>query len=105
MVEDEVLHLQRGAHDDIFRDTLYAPPRAAGLDGGAELRAPMNGRIIAVFAETGDRVEKGQRVAVLEAMTMQHEIQASVAGKLASVAVKAGDQVATRQVLAQVVED
>ncbi|MDX2202085.1 MAG: acetyl-CoA carboxylase biotin carboxylase subunit [Hyphomicrobiaceae bacterium] len=99
------LHLERAAHDHVFRDTLYAPPSTTAGDAGGELRAPMNGRIVAVLAETGDRVEKGQRIVVLEAMKMQHEIQATVAGKLAAIAVRTGDQVATRQVLAQVVAD
>jgi geranyl-CoA carboxylase alpha subunit len=97
-----ILHVQRAGHDFAFRDTTYAPPSASAQAAGGELRAPMNGRIVAVLAEVGDRVEKGQRIVVLEAMKMQHEIVASIAGTLEAVAVRTGDQVATRQVLAQV---
>jgi len=62
--------------------------------------APMNGAIIAVFAKPGDRVSRGQRVLVLEAMKMQHEISAERDGTVGEILVKPGDQVATRQVLA-----
>ncbi|RTL72790.1 MAG: acetyl-CoA carboxylase biotin carboxylase subunit [Hyphomicrobiales bacterium] len=96
------LHLQRAGQDFVFRDATYAPPTASAQATGGELRAPMNGRIVAVLAEVGDRVEKGQRIVVLEAMKMQHEIVASIAGTLEAVAVRTGDQVATRQVLAEI---
>ena len=59
----------------------------------------MNGAIIAVFAKPGDRVSRGQRVLVLEAMKMQHEISAERDGAIDKVLVKPGDQVATRQLL------
>ena len=64
----------------------------------------MNGRLVAVLAKPGDAVRKGQRVVVLEAMKMQHEIAATRDGVIASVAVKEGDQVATRAVLAALVD-
>jgi geranyl-CoA carboxylase alpha subunit len=62
--------------------------------------APMNGAIVAVFAKPGDRVSRGQRIVVLEAMKMQHEIIAERDGTVGEVLVRPGDQVATRQVLA-----
>jgi DNA polymerase-3 subunit alpha len=49
------------------------------------------------FLLVGDSVAKGQRLVVLEAMKMQHELTAPAAGRLAEVAVQPGDQVATRQ--------
>ena len=60
----------------------------------------MNGRIVAVLAQAGDTIVKGQRIAVLEAMKMQHELTARRDGTLAEVAVREGDQVATRQLIA-----
>jgi len=68
-------------------------------DGSSRVLAPMNGAIIAVFAKPGDRVSRGQRVVVLEAMKMQHEISAERDGAVDKVLVKPGDQVATRQLL------
>jgi geranyl-CoA carboxylase alpha subunit len=92
-----------GASDLTLRETLYEPHAAEGISGAAdnEVRAPMNGRIVAVLVAEGDAVEKGQRLVVVEAMKMQHELTAQVAGRIARLAVKTGDQVATRQVLVE----
>jgi len=99
----DALHLARGGCDLAVRETLYAPP-AAGAAAGApetELRAPMSGKVVAVLAAEGDRVEKGQRLVVVEAMKMQHEIAAGCSGRLERLEVKPGDQVAGRQLLAR----
>jgi geranyl-CoA carboxylase alpha subunit len=97
---DGTLHLDLDGVTASFRETLFAASEAAEKDGDARMLAPMNGRIVAVLAKAGDKVAKGQRVVVLEAMKMQHEIAASRAGTVEQVAVKEGDQVATRQLLA-----
>ena len=75
------LHLKLGALDLAVRETLYAPPASAGAAGGSdtELRAPMNGKVVAVLVAEGDAVEKGQRLVVVEAMKMQHEMTAQAA--------------------------
>ena len=99
----DALHLKLGALDLAVRETLYAPPAAAGASGGSdtELRAPMNGKVAAVLVAEGDTVEKGQRLVIVEAMKMQHEMTAQVPGRVARLAVKAGDQVAARQLLVE----
>ena len=60
----------------------------------------MNGAIVGVLARAGDRVIRGQRVVVLEAMKMQHEISAERDGTIEKILVNPGEQVATRQLLA-----
>ena len=65
----------------------------------------MNGVIVSVLAKPNEPVAKGQCVAVLEAMKMQHEIVAERDGTIDKVLVKAGDQVATRQLLAELKPD
>ena len=82
------------------RDTSHEIKSSAERDGGARLVAPMNGRIVSVLAQAGEAVKKGQRIVILEAMKMQHEIVAGRDGVLETVSVKEGDQVATRHVLA-----
>jgi 3-methylcrotonyl-CoA carboxylase alpha subunit len=54
----------------------------------------MHGKLVALFVQPGDRVEKGQRLAVLEAMKMEHVLLAPVAGEVMEVAAAAGGQVA-----------
>jgi biotin carboxyl carrier protein len=62
----------------------------------------MNGRVVAVLVAAGDAVEKGQRLIVVEAMKMQHELNAGATGKVARIAVTAGDQVSPGQLLLEI---
>ena len=64
------------------------------IDEGGLVKAPMHGKLIAVFVKPGDRVEKGQRLAILEAMKMEHVLTAPSSGEVAEVAAEAGEQVA-----------
>lgn len=93
------LHLKCDAVDLVVRETLYEPRTGAGGAGSTqtEVRAPMNGKIVAVLINAGDAVAKGQRLVVVEAMKMQHEMIAGSNGTVVRLAVKPGDQVATRQ--------
>ena len=85
---------------------LQAKP-PAGAEGSAEARivAPMNGKVLSVFVQPGDRVEKGQRVAVLEAMKMEHQLLARRDGVVDQVLVRPGDQVPAKAVLVSLVEE
>ena len=69
---------------------------AAGeeLGDGSRVLAPMHGRVIEVFVSAGDRVTTGDRLVVVEAMKMQHEILATVDGEVMQVLVSAEAQVA-----------
>jgi geranyl-CoA carboxylase alpha subunit len=99
----ETLHLKVGRLDLSVGETLYAPRAGAGSAGGieTEVRAPMNGKVVAVLVAEGQAIERGQRLVVVEAMKMQHEMTAGAAGTVARLAVKAGDQVAARQLLVE----
>jgi geranyl-CoA carboxylase alpha subunit len=94
------LHLDLGGVVMTARETRLELAAGKIRDGASRLLAPMNGSIIAVLAKAGDKVAKGQRIVVLEAMKMQHEIAAERDGTIAAINVKTGDQVATRQLLA-----
>ena len=65
----------------------------AAVEGDAAIRAPMNGRLVAVAIEEGDIVEAGQRLAVVEAMKMEHALVAPHAGVVRDLAVSVGEQV------------
>jgi acetyl/propionyl-CoA carboxylase alpha subunit len=99
----KTLHLDAGGHDLAVRETLHALRASAGSAGGVEteVRAPMNGKVVAVLVAEGQAIERGQRLVVVEAMKMQHEMRAGAAGTVARLAVKPGDQVATRQLLVE----
>ncbi len=61
---------------------------------GTGLLAPMPGKVIALLAKAGAVVEKGAPLLVLEAMKMEHTINAPRAGTVKSFRFAAGDQVA-----------
>jgi len=53
----------------------------------------MNGRLVAVAVGEGERVEAGQRLAVVEAMKMEHALIAPYAGVVRDLGANVGDQV------------
>jgi 3-methylcrotonyl-CoA carboxylase alpha subunit len=57
------------------------------------LIAPMPGKIIAIHASAGDRVQRGQLLLVMEAMKMEHSIVAPHDGAVERVRYRVGDQV------------
>jgi geranyl-CoA carboxylase alpha subunit len=88
-----------------FIDKTYAPPASAAAGGDGKLRAPMDGRIVAIKVAAGDRVARGQTLVVLEAMKIQHQLKSAIDAKIESVAVREGQQVAIRAVLVTMVDE
>ncbi|MBV8489106.1 MAG: acetyl-CoA carboxylase biotin carboxylase subunit [Candidatus Eremiobacteraeota bacterium] len=80
--------------------TLADPPSshgAAGAHGGAadgRVTAPMPGKIVKIAVREGDEVEERALLLVLEAMKMEHRLEASVAGTVKAILVKEGAIVA-----------
>jgi 3-methylcrotonyl-CoA carboxylase alpha subunit len=64
------------------------------IDESGIVKAPMHGKLIAVFVQPGDKVEKGQRLAIVEAMKMEHALLAPNAGEVVEVTAEPGAQVA-----------
>jgi geranyl-CoA carboxylase alpha subunit len=88
-----------------FNDKTYAPPAAAVAGSDGKLRAPMDGRIVAINVAAGDSVTRGQTLIVLEAMKIQHQLKAALDAKIESVAVHEGQQVSNRTVLVTMAAD
>ena len=70
-----------------------AKAEAGGAEGDGAILSPMNGRLVAVAVENGETVEAGQRLAVVEAMKMEHALLAPHAGVVRGLDVIAGEQV------------
>ena len=66
---------------------------AAAAGGAGRIEAPMPGLLREVFVAPGDAVEAGGRLALLEAMKMEHVLRAPRAGVVAEVPFAAGAQV------------
>ncbi len=82
-----------------FTDKTYAPPATAAAGSDGKLRAPMDGRIVAIKVAAGDTVARGQTLVVLEAMKIQHQLKAVLDARIESISVQEGQQVANRTVL------
>lgn len=64
-------------------------------------RSPISGMVVRIVAQGGQDLQVGDILLVLEAMKMETNITAPVAGKLAKVNVNAGDSVQSGQVVAE----
>ncbi len=72
-------------------DPLFHAGEGGGAEGG--LTAPMPGKVIALIATAGAKVEKGAPLLILEAMKMEHTIAAPGAGVVKGFCFSVGDQV------------
>ncbi|TXG01743.1 acetyl/propionyl/methylcrotonyl-CoA carboxylase subunit alpha [Massilia arenae] len=61
---------------------------------GGRLTAPMPGKVVAVLAQSGKDVKKGEPLVIMEAMKMEHTISAPSDGLVEEVLYEVGDQVA-----------
>ena len=69
----------------------FADPSALVAPGS--LLAPLPGSVVRVDASVGDEVVIGQPMLLLEAMKMQHSIEAPARGTVTEICVRAGEQV------------
>ena len=91
----------RGA---FFKDLIILDGVVDDAEGGGRVIAPMHGLLLEVMVSPGDKVVKGQTLAVLEAMKMHYEILAEVDGTVVEVSAVAGSQVAVDDVLIEIKE-
>ncbi len=101
-IDSEVRAIERDNRVFVIRNGRQTEVRAFDpldvdldhLDGGGSVKAPMHGKVVQVFVEPGQQVAKGDRIAVIEAMKMEHTLVAPSDGTVTMVAVLAGEQVA-----------
>ena len=75
-------------------NTDLIPPESAEDAQGGKVQAPMHGQLVSLLVEADQAVGKDQRLAVFEAMKMQHEILAPVSGVVRQVNGHVGQQMA-----------
>jgi len=101
------LHLEVDGAQAVVTDLTMQPAQAPHLRTGAaagsgRITPPMNGRVVAVLAEAGAQVKRGQGLIVLESMKMEHTLAAPCDGVLAELTCAVGEQVAPGKLLARV---
>jgi 3-methylcrotonyl-CoA carboxylase alpha subunit len=81
----------QGASELVLVDAL-AHAGDAHADAG-RLTAPMPGKVVSFAVTVGQQVSKGQVLALIDAMKMEHSITAPAAGRVTEIMYSAGDQV------------
>jgi len=90
---DAVYVLRRGRQTKVtLRDLTLN--EVGDQDRSGVVRAPMHGKVLTILVEPGTRVTRGQRVAIIEAMKMEHTLVAPTDGIVADIAVSQDAQVA-----------
>jgi len=96
------LWLAHDGHEQRFIDRLTTPQSATAAAGSGDIVAPMHGVVLSVHVQPGDTVKRGDALAVLEAMKMQHELVSAVTGTVVETRVTPGQQVAANEVLIRI---
>jgi 3-methylcrotonyl-CoA carboxylase alpha subunit len=96
---DAVYVMRRGRQTMVrLRD-----PEAVGAEVGEQggiVKAPMHGKVLALLVESGAKIVRGQPVAIIEAMKMEHTLTAPADGVIVDIRVVAGVQVAEGAIVA-----
>jgi 3-methylcrotonyl-CoA carboxylase alpha subunit len=91
-VDDKRSVFLNGSTHSLLRDDPLHRVDAGDSHGGG-LTAPMPGKVVALLAQPGQKVDKGTPLLILEAMKMEHTITAPAAGTVKSFCYTAGEQV------------
>jgi 3-methylcrotonyl-CoA carboxylase alpha subunit len=90
---DGVYVLRHGRQTKVsLRDATLDEAGDAGA--GGVIRAPMHGKVLGILVEEGASVTRGQRLAIIEAMKMEHTLTAPIDGTVSEIAVAQDAQVA-----------
>jgi geranyl-CoA carboxylase alpha subunit len=101
-------------------DTLHGIVGGRGLDcvnllakthgseegsDGRRVLAPMHGRVVEIFVSGGENVQKGDRLAIIEAMKMQHDIIAEIDGSVDDLLIEIDQQVGAEDLMITIAAD
>ena len=99
-------HGKSGGYSTVSQDAAATASDTVRVpDGMTALRAPMQGTVVSVEVREGEDVPMSSVVLIMEAMKMEHEVRAKVAGRLAELTATPGDTVYEGHVLALIEED
>ena len=94
-----------GATEIIVFDRLAAAASSGAESAAGRLAAPMPGKVVSFSVKVGDRITKGQPLAVMDAMKMEHTIAAPSDGVVRELLFSPGDQVAEGDELLKIGQD
>ena len=65
----------------------------------------MHGRVVEIFVSAGENVQKGDRLAIIEAMKMQHDIMAEIDGSVDDLLIEIDQQVGAEDLMITIAAD
>ncbi|AOS98120.1 Acetyl-/propionyl-coenzyme A carboxylase alpha chain [Microbulbifer aggregans] len=102
LADGDLLHLLDQGTQWRFSNSTQAPASNRAPATSGQILAPMDGCIIEVHTRAGARVARGETLAVMEAMKMEHPLKAACDGEVIKLAAGAGDQVRGGQLLVEI---
>ena len=93
--KDPLAVLAHGKSGDTIEqeEVVLLDSDVTGPEGSVPLPAPLQGTILEINCQVGDLVYAGQELVVMDAMKMEHVVQAPVPGKVTLVTAEAGDTI------------
>ena len=104
LVDGPVVRIVHGLRETVIAWPTYDINEIADGSSLDVIRAPINGRLARIFVAEGDSVAKGDKIAVVEAMKMEHVLMAARDGRIAKVASTEGAQVTQGMLIATLEE-
>ena len=74
-------------------------PKAAPTGAGNQVISPIQGTVLNLKVKVGDKVKKGQCVAIVEAMKLENEVVSEFDGEVSEILVSKGQNVAAKAAL------
>jgi 3-methylcrotonyl-CoA carboxylase alpha subunit len=90
----DAVYVLREGRQTVVRRADFGLGELDQAGGGGLVKAPMHGKVLALLVAGGETVIKGQRLAIIEAMKMEHTLTAPCAGRVTRVVVAPEAQVA-----------
>src|SRR5581483_551429 len=70
----DAVYVLRNGRQTVVRRVDFDAFEAGQTAGDGVIKAPMHGKVLALMVEKGSKVTKGQRLAIIEAMKMEHAL-------------------------------
>ncbi|KUJ84605.1 3-methylcrotonyl-CoA carboxylase [Microbulbifer flavimaris] len=102
LIEQQSLYLLDNGRQWIISDITRAPSKSTSTASSGRILAPMDGCVTEVHVKPGARVSRGETLAVMEAMKMEHPLKAACEGTVLHLATSPGDQVRGGQLLVEI---
>ena len=96
-IEGDRIWLTVDGHDYQFQNQLTIVTMAAGGNSSGIVTSPMHGNLLRVAVAVGDKVKINQTVAIVEAMKMEHELKAEIAGTVAEITAQESEKILSGQ--------